>query len=187
MTAYKAIDNSAAYFVTITVVEWIDLFTRQNHKNTIINALKYAQQNKGLELYAYAIMPSHIHLLCRVKEGFVFSDFIRDFKRHTAKELIENIENEIESRRQWLLNTFKKEGANASKPSLFKVWQEGYHAINVYSNKFIHQKLEYIHNNPVNDGIVEKPEDYLYSSARNYAGLDSVLEVVVLPPKLKEF
>lgn len=109
---------------------------------------------------------------------------LRDFKRHTSKQIIESIINEPESRREWLLGFFKREGAKAKKSQRYKVWQDGYHAIDVWSNKFIYQKLNYIHNNPVKDGIVENPEDYLYSSARNYAGLDALLDVCVIPPKL---
>lgn len=182
---YKARDDDKAYFITMTVVHWIDLFTRRNHKNTIIESLKYCQKNKGLELYGFVIMPSHIHLLCRVNPNFHFSDFIRDFKRHTSKTLITNIENEIESRREWLLEKFTTSADNAKKEQKYKIWQDGYHAIDTWSNHFIYQKLNYIHQNPVTDGMVTKPEDYLYSSARNYADLESVIDIVLLPPQLK--
>lgn len=180
---YIAKDPDKAHFITMTIIEWIDLFTRSNHKNTIINSLKFCQEKKGLEIYAYVIMPSHIHLLCRVNEPFKFSDFIRDFKRHTSSQLIQNIINEPESRREWLLQKFETEGQKHQQT--YKIWQDGYHAIDTWSNKFIYQKLNYIHNNPVEDKIVTKPEDYLYSSARNYADLESVLDVVIIPPQLR--
>lgn len=185
MSNYIAKDSDKAYFITMTVVEWIDLFTRTNHKNTIINSLKHCQQKKGLEIYAYVIMPSHIHMLCRVKEGFTFNHFIRDFKRHTSKQLIANILDEPESRREWLLNHFKEAGLNATNPQKYKIWQDGYHAVDTWSHKFIYQKLNYIHQNPVEDKIVEKPEDYLYSSARNYADLEGLIDVVVIPHQLR--
>jgi REP element-mobilizing transposase RayT len=183
-STYIARDNDQAYFITMTIIEWIDLFTRTNHKNTIIEALKHSQQTKGLEIFAWVIMPSHLHMICRVGEGHVFSDFVRDFKRHTAKQLIANIQEEPESRREWLLEKFKKAGEACKKPQEYKVWQDGYHAIDVWSNKFIYQKLNYIHMNPVEDGIVERPEDYLYSSARTYADIDSLLDIVIVPPQL---
>jgi REP element-mobilizing transposase RayT len=183
-TKYKAKDNDKAYFITVTTVEWVDLFTRLNHKYTIINALKYCQENKGLEIYAYVLMPSHLHMLCRVKEGFNFSDMIRDFKKHTSKALIENIKEQVESRREWLLGLFSKACDHLKREQSYKVWQDGYHAEEISSNKFIYQKLNYIHNNPVKDKIVEKPEDYLFSSARNYAELESFIQVELLPPQL---
>jgi REP element-mobilizing transposase RayT len=183
-TKYKARDNNKAYFITITTVEWVDLFTRLNHKYTIVNALKYCQENKGLEIYAYVLMPSHLHMLCRVKEGFNFSDMIRDFKKHTSKALIQNIKEQVESRREWLLGFFSKACEHLKREQSYKVWQDGYHAEEISSNKFIYQKLNYIHNNPVKDKIVEKPEDYLFSSARNYAELESFLQIELLPPQL---
>ena len=186
MTAnYIARDNDLAYFITMTVIEWIDLFTRSNHKDTIINSLKYCQKEKGLEIYAYVIMPSHIHMLCRVNEGYEFSNFIRDFKRHTSKKLIHSIINEPESRREWLLEKFMNAGQNYKKEQAFKIWQDGYHAVDTWSNKFIYQKLNYIHNNPVADKIVTNPEEYLYSSARNYADMEGLIDVVVIPPQLR--
>ena len=81
-TKYKATTTDEAYFITITTVGWIDVFTRLNQKNNIIQALNYCQQNKGLEIYAYCIMHSHIHILCKGTDGAILSDIIRDFKKH---------------------------------------------------------------------------------------------------------
>jgi REP element-mobilizing transposase RayT len=79
-TKYKATTTEEAYFITITTVGWIDVFTRLNQKYNIINALNYCQKNKGLEIYAYVMMSNHLHLLCKATNGFVLSDVIRDFK-----------------------------------------------------------------------------------------------------------
>ena len=70
-TKYKATTTEEAYFITMTTVGWIDVFTRLNQKQAVINALQYCQQNKGLEIYAYVIMSSHIHLLCKTTDGFI--------------------------------------------------------------------------------------------------------------------
>jgi REP element-mobilizing transposase RayT len=179
-TKYKAITIEEAYFITITTVGWIDIFTRLNQKHIIINALKYCQENKGLEIYCYCLMSSHIHLLCKGTNGFILSDIMRDFKRHTSKSIIQTIQVEPESRREWMLAYFHKACEHLKKEQKYKVWQNGYHAEHIYSNKFIRQKLDYIHNNPVKDKIVTLPEDYYFSSARNYAKLDNDLEVVLL-------
>ncbi len=85
-TKYKAITSEEAYFITITTVGWIDVFTRLNQKNVLIDALQYCQKNKGLEIYGYCIMSSHIHLLCKGTDGFILSDIIRDFKKFTSKK-----------------------------------------------------------------------------------------------------
>lgn len=179
-TKYKVTDNERAYFITTTIVGWVDLFTRKNHRRAIIESLRYCQNHKGLEIYAYVLMPSHLHMLCSAKDGFSLTDIMRDFKKFTANKIIQNIKREPESRREWLLQIFSKACEHLKRDQVFKVWQNGFHAEMLLSNKFIFQKLNYIHNNPVADGIVEKPEDYLYSSARNYAGMDALLNVELL-------
>jgi REP element-mobilizing transposase RayT len=180
---YKIRNTDYAHFLTITTVGWIDLFTRINHRNTIVDSLRYCQKKKGLEIYAFVIMPSHVHLMCRSQDGFTLSDIIRDFKKFTSKKLVQNITEQPESRREWLLEYFAKACAHLNKEMNYKVWQDGYHAEQIIGTKFTYEKLNYIHQNPVKERIVERPEDYIYSSARNYADLDGVLEVVVLPHK----
>ncbi|MDA3952427.1 MAG: hypothetical protein PF485_02200 [Bacteroidales bacterium] len=83
-----------------------------------------------------------------------------------------------ESRRDWLLMIFKYAASKHKRNSKYQLWTHENHAEEIYSNKFIEQKLDYIHNNLVRSGIVINPEDYLYSSARNYAELDGVLNVI---------
>jgi len=107
-TKYKATTTEDAYFITITSVGWIDVFTRLNQKQAITEALRYCQINKGLEIYAYCIMHSHLHLLCKATAGFVLSDVIRDFKKYTSKKIVQLLEQEPESRREWMLDYFKK-------------------------------------------------------------------------------
>ncbi|RTY94996.1 transposase [Flavobacterium sp. GT3R68] len=179
-TKYKATTTEDAYFITITTVGWIDVFTRVNQKTVLINALQHCQQNKGLEIYAYCIMSSHIHLLCKSTDGFTLSDVIRDLKKFTSKKIIQLIIDEPESRREWMLEYFKKACEHLKREQHYKVWQDGYHAEIIETNWFIKQKVNYIHNNPVKDKIVALPEDYYYSSARNYAGLHNDLNVILL-------
>jgi REP element-mobilizing transposase RayT len=179
-TKYKATSTDEAYFITITTVGWIDVFTRLNQKYVVINALKHCQQNKGLEIYGYCIMSSHIHLLCKATNGFILSDVMRDFKKFTSKKIIQTLIEEPESRREWMLGLFKKACAHLKREQEYKVWQDGYHAEIVETNWFIKQKINYIHNNPVKEKIVTLPEDYYFSSARNYASLENDLEVIIL-------
>lgn len=179
-TKYKATMPDSGYFITITTVGWIDIFTRLKQKYVIIDSLKYCQEQKGLEIYAFCIMPSHIHLLCKAEEGFVLSDIIRDFKKFTAKKMIKTIKEYPESRREWMLAYFSKACEHLKRNQQYKVWQDGYHAEVANSNWFIKQKINYIHNNPVLDKIVANPEDYIFSSARNYANMDNELDIITL-------
>src|SRR5437868_6133595 len=101
---YRIYDNARPYFVTMTVVDWIELFVRKNHCSTIIESIEYCQKNKGLEIFSWCLMPHHLHMVACAKEGFQFSDIIRDFKRHSSKQLIKQIKEEPESRREWMLS-----------------------------------------------------------------------------------
>jgi len=107
-TKYKATTTDEAYFITITTVGWVDVFTRLNQKYVITNSLKYCQYHKGLEIYAWTLMSNHLHLFCKATNGFVLSDVIRDFKKFTSKKIIETIIQQPESRREWMLNYFKE-------------------------------------------------------------------------------
>lgn len=140
---------------------------------------KTLPRKKSLELYAYCLMSSHLHILCKGTEGFILSDIMLDFKKFTSKQIVKTIQDEPEGRREWMLEYFRKSCEHLKKEQ-YKVWQGGYHAEIVQSNWFIKQKINYIHNNPVKDKIVTLPEDYYFSSASNYAGLDYELEVILL-------
>lgn len=171
-TKYKATDPEGIYFVTLTIVGWIDVFTRIGQKRVLIDSLQYCQKEKGLELYAYCIMPNHIHMICKAMEDLSLAEIMRDFKKFTSKHIIKKIVEEPESRRDWMLKYFENACEHLKRDQNYKVWQNGYHSEILYSRKFLLQKLNYIHNNPVKAGIVSKPEHYLSSSARIYAGLD---------------
>ena len=106
------------------------------------------------------------------------SGVVGDFKKFTSKKIIKTIQTENESRRDWMLNLFSFEATKHERNKDFQFWIQDNHPIEVYSNKFIKQKVEYIHNNPVRAGLVEKAEDYLYSSARNYLDMDGLLDVI---------
>ncbi len=176
---YKIRNDEKAYFLTITVNGWIDVFTHKNHKMTIINSLQHCQKEKGLVLFGYCLMPSHLHLIARAEGTYSLSEILRDFKKFTSKEVIKQVINEPESRRDWMLDYFKKAGENHKGTINYKFWQEGNHPEEISSNKFFIEKLEYIHYNPVEELFVENPEDYYFSSARNYAGLNNCLDIVL--------
>lgn len=180
----QTIKTDKAYFMTLTVVNWVDVFTRKNHRDTILRSLEYCKQEKGLVVFAYVIMSNHLHLIANTNEPHLLKDAMRDFKKFTSKEILFQIENEPESRREWMLPLFAINAANSSKHKNYKFWQEGNHAIELYSENFIWDKITYIHNNPVRSGLVKQPQDWLYSSARNYYGLDSIFEVECLQQRL---
>ena len=159
-----AIRSDRLHFLTHTVVDWIDVFTRRELAMVVVDSMNFCIEHKGLEVYVWCLMPSHLHMIAAVKEGNEkeLSDVMRDFKSHTSREVQARIPLISESRREWLLAHFR------TGPNSDQVWQEGMHPIELYSKRFTDQKMDYIHNNPVEAGIVEEPQHYLFSSARDY-------------------
>lgn len=181
-TGYQIEQQDELYYVTFQIVKWVDVFTRKVYRDIVVESLKYCQQNKGLEIYAFVIMSNHIHLLIRSSIGKL-SNTIKEFKSFTAKQILSAIENEPESRRDWMLNLFEFSAKQHKRNEKYQVWTHENHAELIYSDKFILQKINYIHDNPVRAGIVEISEEYLYSSARAFAGKDCVIDVafMILP------
>jgi REP element-mobilizing transposase RayT len=178
MTAgYQINDQEGVYFLTFQIVDWIDVFTRQIYRDIIIDSLNYAIKNKNLQLFAFVIMSNHVHLIVQSENGQL-SGTVRDVKKFTCKKIIETIQSIPESRKDWMLHRFSFKAAQHSRNKIYQVWTHENHAVHLYSAKFIREKIDYIHNNPVRAGIVEKPENYLYSSARNYSELSSKLDIV---------
>ena len=168
---YVIKDQTQLYFVTFTVINWLDVFIRDIYKEKIIASLRFCQEHKGLEVHAYCIMTSHIHLILSAKEGFNLSNIIRDLKSHTAREIVKLIkENKKESRREWLVWFFERAGRKNKRNSKHQFWQQHNHPIELSTNVMMDQRLDYIHNNPVEGGFVEEPEDWIWSSASQYSG-----------------
>jgi len=159
---YNVTNQNDLYFITTTVVGWIDAFTRKELAQVVIDSLKFCQHHKGLVIYAWCLMPSHLHMIVSAEEGKKLSDIIRDFKKFTSKRIVSTIK-EINESRDWLLDKFSFAATVHSKSDEYKFWQDGFHPIALYSNEFKDQKLEYIHNNPVEAGIVHEPEHYINS------------------------
>ena len=159
-----AIRSDKLHFLTHTVVDWIDVFTRKELAEIVVKSLNYCIENKGLEVYVWCLMPSHLHMIATTADGATddLSGVMRDFKKFTSKRIVKMIPEINESRRDWLMKHFQ------TGPGALQVWQEGMHPIELYSKKFMNQKMNYIHNNPVEAGIVYEPQHYALSSARDY-------------------
>lgn len=155
------------FFITLTVVGWIDVFSRPAYADILFKNLKYCQEHKGLEVYAYVLMSNHLHLIVSTRDNGNLSNILRDFKSYTAKQILKEIEeNKRESRREWLLYLFKRYGQRLGRGVQF--WLPTNHPTDLYSPSVIEQKMNYIHMNPVRARITSEPEHYLYSSAHPY-------------------
>ncbi|MBP1167675.1 REP element-mobilizing transposase RayT [Chryseobacterium sp. PvR013] len=177
---HKFHEKEGAYFISFASVFWIDIFTRMEYFDILIEALRYCRKNKGMIIFGYCIVPSHVHLLFR-SEKCQPSELIRDFKGFTAKKLLQAIEdNTQESRKEWLLWMFKKAGSQNSNIKKYQFWQQNNMPIEIWSLKVFEQKLNYVHQNPVESGFVMEPWEWKYSSARNYCDdYERILEIDV--------
>ena len=153
------------YFVTLTVIDWIDVFTRRQYNDFIIENLAFCQQHKNLNIYAYVIMTNHIHLVANVTDGSL-GEVLGHFKSYTSKKLFEMIAgNTQESRREWMLKAFERAGKYNPLNEHHQFWQNGNYPVLLYSPAVIEQKINYIHDNPVKAGLVGAAHEYWYSSA----------------------
>ena len=165
--------------MSFAVVGWLDVFTRNEYKDLIIESLEFCQKNKGMEIHAWCIMTSHVHLIFRSANNQNPELLLGDFKRFTSRNITKAIqENPRESRKEFLLDYFKKGAEKTSNTTNYQFWRHDNRPIELWSNEVIQQKIDYIHNNPVVEGIVFRPEDYKYSSATDYAGEKGLLENV---------
>ena len=169
---YKFNEKTGAYFISFATVNWIDVFTRDIYFSIFVESLDHCRKNKGMEIYGYCIMHSHIHLIFRSALGDP-SGLIRDLKGFTSRKLLKTIEdNPEESRKEWMLWMFERAGKKNSNVKHRQFWQQNNQPIEIWSLKVFEQKLNYIHNNPVASGFVTNPVDWKYSSARNYGDND---------------
>jgi REP element-mobilizing transposase RayT len=146
--------------MTSTVGGWVDVFTRPSLKDVVVDALRYCQREKGLILYVWCLMSSHLHLIAAAQDGVDLSGVIRDFKKFTSKKLIAAIKSEPESRREWMLPLVVEAGRDIKRIKDFKFWQDGTMAKELLTNEMAIQKLEYVHNNPVESRIVNEASHY---------------------------
>jgi putative transposase len=178
---YNIQDKNATYFFTFTVVDWIDIFTKSIYNWIIVDALNYCINNKGLVVNAYVIMSNHIHIICYAKDSYDISNIIRDFKKYTSKQIVRTIINGNESRKEWILNKLSFEAKRTGRAKNYKLWKDDNHAIEIDGLRITSkQKINYIHENPVKEQIVENAEYFIFSSARDYIGIMGHVKIEIL-------
>ncbi len=167
---YQFSETNVPHFMTCTVLHWIPVFTRPETVIILLDSLTHLVRN-GLKLYAFVVLENHLHLIAQSDQ--LDRDIAR-FKSYTAKNLIRFLtENNIKTILDQL--AFYKKAHKADRA--FQFWQEGVHPEWIQNGTMMRQKVEYIHQNPVERGYVDKAEHWRYSSARNYLGMEGVLEV----------
>ena len=168
---YKFTDPDGVYFVSFAVVNWIDVFTRNEYKDIVLDSIRFAQQQKSMQVFAWCIMSNHVHLIYRVQPPYKPEMVLGDIKRFSSRKIIEAITNNPkESRKEWMLQQFREAGQKTSNTTTYQFWRHDNNPIELWSNGVIKEKVNYVHYNPVEAGLVTFPNEYRYSSALDYAG-----------------
>jgi len=168
---YIITEADQAHFMTYTVMEWLPVFTRPDIVQIILDCWKYQQQHKHLKLYGYVILENHLHFVAQAPE---LDKCVANFKSFTARQIIDHLQNHHINQLLTRLR-FAKRAHKTDRE--YQFWQEGIHAEMVFSEAIMREKLDYIHQNPVKRGYVDKAEHWRYSSARNYAGQTGLVDI----------
>jgi putative transposase len=174
--------TDSCYFLTFNTVDKIDVFVKPSYKLAITDALNYFVTARGLVVYGWTLMSSHLHLIITTGEGAAPAHFERDFKKYTTPAILKSIEMEMDLRRNWMFQRFEDYSKSLRRIEKFHLWQNCSSPLRIDAGQpadLINQ-IAHIHDNPVREKIVEHPEDYLFSSARDYAGMCGLVKVKVV-------
>jgi putative transposase len=175
----------ACYFLTLNIVDKIDLFVRPAYKQVIADTLNNLIRAQGHHLYSWCLMSSHLHLVLRTKDGSAPAYFERDFKKFTTPALLKTIEMEMDFRREWMLQRFEEYGKSLRLLEKYHLWQNCSGPLRIENDqpRLLMDRIAHVHENPVREAIVDQPEAYLFSSARDYAGIRGLVAVKVVQPQ----
>lgn len=183
MPVHPYFDPDHLYFVTTSAENHAHLFKRESMIRILLDSLHFLRTDGRMMLFAFVIMPNHIHFIAKFKEEYTLADMMRDFKRHTARQIIRQLQAENQKETLGLLQIFNKDVRQD-----FKVWEDRYDGRNVFSVKFLEQKMNCILHNPCQPhwNLAREAEEYPWSSARFYIAdkpcvipVDDVREILV--------
>lgn len=177
MERYRVFENGVVpHFITWSITDWLPIFVSEAYCNIITDSLEHCRRDKGLLVHSYVVMPTHVHAILSVLPGNDLSAVLRDSRKHTAKQIVRQLGVDGNRLFDWV---FRNAAQKAGRPDgSYKVWQSGFHPEAIQSEKFLMQKLDYLHNNPVRKGFVWAPEHWRYSSAGFYvSGEPGPLEI----------
>jgi putative transposase len=182
-------EKEACYFITFQTVDWVDVFIRPVYKQVIVHTLNHFIESKGLVVYSWCLMTHHLHLLAQAKQGQVIAELEKEYKSFTTNKILEAIDTEPPMRKEWMLSRFENFGTMLGLNKKYHVWQNCSHPLHIDTQKkdILLEHFEYIHQNPVRDKVVDIPVEYKYSSARDYAGMQGLVNISRLPVVEQQF
>jgi len=170
---YKIYETEYPYFMTSSFVEGLPLFGDRDVAQIMLDSLIFLQHQREVTLYVYVLMENHFHIIA---QGNDLAEKMRHLKSYTARKIINTFEQK--KRTRWL-RQLKYAKLKYKAESDHQIWQESFHPKQIIGDSMMIQKVEYIHNNPVKRGYVDYPEDWRYSSARNYLGKEGIIPVTL--------
>ncbi|MCE5198804.1 MAG: transposase [Armatimonadota bacterium] len=177
MRRYKIFENGTLpHFITWTITAWLPLFVSSKYCDMIVQSLAYCRAKRELLVHGYVIMPTHVHAIVSANDSADLSSILRDSRKYTAREIVNQLKEDGNVLYDWVFrDAARKDGRPEGS---YRVWQAGFHPETLESEKFVLQKLEYMHNNPLRKGLIEKQEHWRYSSAGLYLnGSGGLLEL----------
>lgn len=179
------LEQQGCCYLTLNVIDWVDIFIRPVYKQVIVESLNYFIDKKGLTVYAWCLMTNHLHLMVKANEGFELNSLIDDLKKFTSRLLLEDIDVEPPARQKWMLEKFYHSKGEMKGKEKFQLWQSSINPVQIdlHNKNILRSQIDHIHKNPVRDRIVMLPEDYLYSSASDYAGVKGLVRVQLITEK----
>lgn len=169
---YRIFEDEYPYFMTWTVVGWLPLFTRSDTTDILYNCWRFLQKERDFKIFAYVILENHLHLIAAAPN---LAKVVKDAKSFTARQIIDQLRH---SSAETLLKQLSFHKLAHKDESDYQVWQEGSHPEQIQNDAMMWQKIEYTHNNPLRRGYVDDPLHWRHSSARNYAGLPGLIDVI---------
>jgi putative transposase len=162
--------DNYSYFVSSSIVKQLPVFKCKQNIKTLLELMSFYRDKYQTRIQAYAIMPSHLHLILNSEKGENIKLFIQNLLRKSSIRMVDylkTLENteKTKTKVEEIVGTFR---AYANRPSQHAVWKERTRCVPIYSDKVMKIKLDYIHNNPVKAGLVKEAGDYRYSSFKNY-------------------
>jgi putative transposase len=168
---YKVIEGMDTYFGTATVVNWLPIFSNPALSQVILDSLQYLHDQGRLILHAYVLLENHLHIVASSAD---FSAEVRNMKSYTARRIIDYLD---QNAADFLLRELKFARKSHKGDQRYQLWQEGVHPQAILAEEVLKQKIEYLHYNPVRRGYVDSPDQWRYSSARQYSGEDGLVTV----------
>jgi len=155
------IDKYNCFFITTTFNDWMPLFINDNYYKIVIDSIRYCLDKYNAQLIAYVLMPNHLHMVLFYNDKVDVSGFMRDLKKYTSVKIRDMLFAD-ERKEEIKKILYVKHGQN------YKVWKTRFDAVIIKHGKVLVTKMKYIHENPLRKGLVEREEDWKYSSAGYY-------------------